>query len=169
VVPPVVTAGDDLTRISATDLVYLRRAVMLSRCAAPGGGDLPFGAVVAIDECAVAEAGNEVGQRRDPTAHAEILALRAAAERLGRPDLPDAVLYCSSEPCPMCLAACYWAQIGRVVHAATIQDAAHHGFSDAHYYAELSLPRDRRALRIDAGGPEIRAHALAALDHWADG
>jgi tRNA(Arg) A34 adenosine deaminase TadA len=168
----VVRAGEDRTastRISATDLACLRRAVTLSRRAAPGSGNLPFGAVVAIGDRAVAEAANEVGQRCDPTAHAEILALCVAAERLGRVDLSDAVLYSSSEPCPMCLAACYWARIGRVVHAATIHDAARHGFSDAHYYAELALPPERRALRMSSGGPEIRAHALTVLDDWTEG
>jgi tRNA(Arg) A34 adenosine deaminase TadA len=157
----------DASRLSAFDRALLSRAVELSRVPEPGGGDLPFGAVVALGERVLGEAHNEVAGHCDPTAHAEILALRAAAARLGRPDLSGAVLYCSSEPCPMCLAACYWARIERVVHAAAVRDAAECGFEDSAFYREVALPKQERTLRIDAGDEQARAEAVAALRRWS--
>ncbi|HEX4786824.1 MAG TPA: nucleoside deaminase [Actinospica sp.] len=158
----------DGARSSEADRAHLRRAVELSGAAEPGGGDLPFGAVVALDGRIVAEARNQVGSRSDPTAHAEMLALRAAGARLNRPTLDGAVLYSSGEPCPMCLAACYWARIERVVHAATVDDAAESGFEDAEYYRQLALPKQRRTLRIDAGEERLRAEAIAVQRRFAD-
>lgn len=152
---------------SEADRAHLRRAVELSGAAQPGGGDLPFGAVIALDGRIVAEARNQVASRRDPTAHAEMLALRAAGARLNRPTLDGAVLYSSGEPCPMCLAACYWAQIERVVHAATVGDAAESGFEDAEYYRQLALPKQQRALRIDSGGEQLRGQAVTLQRRFA--
>lgn len=148
------------------DRGHLRRAIELSRIAAPGAGDLPFGAVVARGEEVLGEAHNEIASRCDPTAHAEILALRAAGGRLHRPVLDGAVLYSSSEPCPMCLAACYWAQIERVVHAATVQDADDCGFDDAVYYRELAKPPQWRTLRMQHADAELHDEALTVLRRY---
>lgn len=151
--------------LSPSDDRHLRRAVELSRVAAPGGGDLPFGAVVVLGDQVIGEARNETATQSDPTAHAEILALRAAGARLGRPDLTGAVLYSSSEPCPMCFAACLWARIERVVHAATVEDAAEHGFEDREFYRQVALPKHERSLRI-VGSGSVRGEALEALSRW---
>jgi len=155
--------------MNETDLDYLRRAIELSRLAPSESGDLPFGALVVDEGRVISEGRNLVATQSDPTAHAEILALREAARRRGDPSLVGAVLYSSSEPCPMCLTACYWARISRVVHAATTDDAAEYGFSDAEYYRQLRLPAQRRDLRIDAApGPE-RTRAVQALADWGAG
>lgn len=133
---------------------------------APRSGDLPFGAVVALGGRVLGEAYNRIASTCDPTAHAEVLSLRAAGERLGRPTLAGAVLYSSGEPCPMCLAACYWAEIERIVHAAVVDDAAECGFEDADCYRELALPKQARRLRIDTGGAALREEAVAAMRRW---
>jgi tRNA(Arg) A34 adenosine deaminase TadA len=156
------------SRDAEFDRRHLRRAVELSRVPAPGAGDLPFGAVVALGGQVLGEARNEIASRCDPTAHAEVLALRVAGRRLNRPTLTGAVLYTSSEPCPMCLAACYWAAIARVVHAAAVEDAAECGFEDAAYYRELALPKQARRLRVEAGDASLRDEAVEAQRRWRD-
>jgi tRNA(Arg) A34 adenosine deaminase TadA len=95
------------------------------------------------------------------------MALRAAGSALGRPALEDCVLYSSSEPCPMCLAACYWAAVPRVVFAATSRDLAGYDFQDLAFYTELRLPAERRTLREDADREELRQEALLAVQDWA--
>lgn len=151
-----------------TERALVRRAVDLS-IAAPAAGDLPFGAVIARGEVVLSEAHNEIASRCDPTAHAEVLAMRAAGERTGGPDLSGSVLYCSSEPCPMCLAACYWARIDRVVHAAGLDDAAEFGFADAACYRELALPKSRRTLRVEHADSTLRGEAVEVLRRWSGG
>jgi guanine deaminase len=147
------------------DALHLQRAIELSRVAASDGGDLPFGAVVVLSDQVIGEARNETATRSDPTAHAEILALRAAGTRLGRPDLTGAVLYSSSEPCPMCFAACLWARIERVVHAATVDDTAEYGFEDREFYRQVSLPKRERSLHV-VGNAWMRDEARDALRRW---
>jgi tRNA(Arg) A34 adenosine deaminase TadA len=153
-------------RETERDRRHLRRAVELSRIPAPGAGDRPFGAVVGLGDDVLGEAHNEVASRCDPTAHAEILALRAAGGRLHSPALDGAVLYSSSEPCPMCLTACYWARIARVVYAATVGDTDDFGFNDAVYYRELARPAHRRALHAEPADGELRTEALTVLRRW---
>jgi len=101
---------------------FMRRAFDLKR-QAEITGDQPFGAAVVLDERIVGQAASAVTARRDPTAHAEMEAIRDAARRLGRGSLSGAVLYSSSRPCPMCEAAAYWAGIDRMVHGADLADA----------------------------------------------
>jgi guanine deaminase len=110
---------------------------------------------------------NQVVELRDPSAHAEIMALRAAGGALGRHVLEDCVLYSSSEPCPMCLAACYWASVPRVVFAATSRDLAGYHFQDLAFYTQLGLPAGRRSMREDADREELRQDALLAVQEWA--
>lgn len=148
---------------------HLRRALDLARDVAPDSGDLPFGAVVVLDGQVLGESGNHVGTHTDPTAHAEILALRAAARALGRPELPGAVLYSSAEPCPMCLAACYWARIDRVVYAAEAADSAAYGFEDEVFYREFRLAKRDRSLRVEPAGRPWRAEAVAVFEKWSRG
>ena len=106
-------------------------------------------------------------ERRDPSAHAEITALRDAGRAVGRHEFPGSVLYSSGKPCPMCLAACYWASVTRVVFAATSQDLAGYDFPDLAIYAEFGLPAACRAVREDAAGEELRQDALTAVREWA--
>jgi tRNA(Arg) A34 adenosine deaminase TadA len=120
--------------------------------AASGGGG-PFAAAVARDGVVLATARNEVVERGDPTAHAEMLALRDAARVLGTHDLSGCVVVSTCEPCPMCLAAAFWARVDRIVYAATRADAAAAGFDDEALYREVSVPPDRRTI------PMVRALA----------
>jgi guanine deaminase len=124
---------------------FLRRAIELAaRSASAGGG--PVGAVVARGGALVAEGANGVVSTGDPTAHAEVVAIRAAAAALGTHVLDDCTLYSSCEPCPMCLGATHWARVGRMVFAADRHDAARAGFDDELLYREVALPPGRRAL-----------------------
>ena len=111
---------------------------------------------------------SRVVELHDPTAHAEVMALRAAGEALGTHLFETGVMYCSSEPCPMCLAACYWARLPRLVFAATSYDVATSGFEDLQLYRELTLQRDQRALREDTADGDLRGEAASALRAWAD-
>jgi guanine deaminase len=96
------------------------------------------------------------------------MALRDAGAALGRHLFDDGVMYASSEPCPMCLVACYWAQIPRVVYAATSYDVATYGFEDLQFYRELTRAPAERSIREDAAGGELREAATAGLRSWAE-
>lgn len=149
---------------ASRDGEFLERAAELSvRSVAEGGG--PFGAVVVVDGRIVGEGSNRVTRAADPTAHAEVLAIRAACQALGSHDLSGAVLYTSCEPCPMCLGATYWARIERVVFANDRADAAAIGFDDALLYDELARPLEQRRLVC-----EQRESALArrAFESWLE-
>jgi tRNA(Arg) A34 adenosine deaminase TadA len=154
--------------LDAADSQYLRRAIEISRHALDDGGKTPFGAIVVIGAEVVGEGTSRVVELHDPTAHAEVMALRAAGAALGRHILDDAIMYTSSEPCPMCLVACYWAQLPRLVFAATSYDVATYGFEDFQLYRELTLPADRRSLREDAAGGALRDDAAGALRAWTE-
>ena len=144
------------------DKQLLRRAIALSvENVAAGGG--PFGAVVARGGEIVAEGVNRVTTLHDPTAHAEMQAIRAAAARLGTFDLSGCTIYSSSEPCPMCLSAIYWARLDRLVYAGTKEDAARAGFDDAFIYRELALPPSGRRLR---SSEQLNDEAVAAFEAW---
>lgn len=123
----------------------LRRAIRLA-CDSVAAGGGPFGAVVTRGGVVVAEGANRVTLDRDPTAHAEVVAIRAACAALGTHDLSGCELHASCEPCPMCAAAIHWARLDRVVFAADRHDAAAAGFDDALLYAEIPLPPAHRAL-----------------------
>ena len=125
---------------------YLRRALRLAEENVQLGRGGPFGAVLVRDGAIVAEGANLVTSTCDPTAHAEVVAIREACRRLGRFDLRGATLYASCEPCPMCLAAIYWARIESLYFAATRDDAAAVGFDDGFLYAEIPLPLAARRL-----------------------
>lgn len=134
------------------DTFFLGRALALAREGSQRGEGGPFGAVLVKDGQIIAEGWNRVVASHDPTAHAEIAAIRTAAMALGQFHLHGCTLYASSEPCPMCLSAAYWAQLERVVYANPRQIAAEIGFSDADLYQELNAPAANRRLpltRID--------------------
>ena len=150
------------------DRRFLQRAIQVSRRALEDDGKTPFGALVVIGGQVVGEGTSRVVELHDPTAHAEVMALRAAGEALGTHLFETGVMYCSSEPCPMCLVACYWARLPRLVFAATSYDVATSGFEDLQLYRELTLQRDQRALREDTTEGDLREEAASALRAWAD-
>lgn len=126
----------------------MREAIRLSHAGIRRGEGGPFGAVVVRRGKIVGRGHNRVTSAHDPTAHAEVEAIRAAGRKLGTFLLDDCELYTSCEPCPMCLAAIYWARIGRVYYANTRRDAAAAGFDDAHFYRELAKPICRRQVAM---------------------
>ncbi|GAA3371944.1 nucleoside deaminase [Streptomyces sannanensis] len=153
---------------SSQDRTFLEQAIAISRRALEDNGKTPFGALVVIDGKVVGTGTSSVVELHDPTAHAEIMALRAAGQALGRHLMEDAVMYSSSEPCPMCLAACYWARIPRLVYAATSRDVADHGFQDLRYYRQLALPNPERELLAEVHlDGDLREGAAGALSEWA--
>ena len=127
----------------------LRHAVRLAREKMLAGEGGPFGAVIAKDGEILSEGWNQVTSHNDPTAHAEVVAIRRACAALRRFDLKGCVLYASCEPCPMCLAAAYWARVDKVVFANTRQEAADIGFDDDFIYREIPLPIERRSLSME--------------------
>ena len=145
------------------DEILMREALQLARRGMQTGGG-PFGAVVARNGVIIAGGMNESRPRNDPTAHAEIVAIRAAGELLGRRNMEDCVLYSSCEPCPMCLAASYWAQIPLVIYSCTSADAEAAGFPDMTILAELRRePAERRIREL---GTVLRSEGLRVLEEW---
>ena len=124
----------------------LMREALAAARAGIDAGQTPFGACIARGDEIIAVAHNCVWGQTDPTAHAEIQAIRAACEKLGTIDLSGCVIYSSCEPCPMCWAATQWARVERIVYAGTRQDAAAAGFDDAVFHTELALPPSERSL-----------------------
>lgn len=140
----------------------MQRAIELARTSVAEGGG-PFGAVVARAGEILATGKNRVTLDGDPTAHAEVVAIRAAARSLGAFDLTGCEVFASCEPCPMCMGACLWARVDRVWFAATRDDAAAAGFDDAHLYAELRRPRAERETPLVQLLPE---ESLTAFRDW---
>jgi guanine deaminase len=128
---------------------YLRMALEEAVRGARSARGGPFGALVVQGDRVLAAACNEVTSRNDPTAHAEIQAIRAACELLGSFQLTDCDVYASCEPCPMCLGALYWARPRAVYFAATRKEAAAAGFDDAAIYDELARPLEARTMKIE--------------------
>jgi tRNA(Arg) A34 adenosine deaminase TadA len=130
----------------AKDAAFLRRAVDLSRERMRANLGGPFGAVIVRDGKVLAEGWNEVTSSNDPTAHAEVVAIRRACAAVEDFSLKGATIYASCEPCPMCLASIYWARIDRIVFANTRQEAAAIGFDDDFLYREIPKPLTERAI-----------------------
>ena len=134
---------------------FLRRAVELAEDNVRLGRGGPFGAVVVSDGAILAEAVNRVTSVCDPTAHAEVNAIREACAKLGRFDLRGCVMYSSCEPCPMCLGAIYWARLDALYYAASRDDAAAAGFDDSQLYEEIPKAdgeRRMKTVRLEIGG-----------------
>jgi tRNA(Arg) A34 adenosine deaminase TadA len=143
----------------------LLRAIELAERHSSDGRHGPFGAIVARDGVILGEGWNQVVAGRDPTAHAEMMALRAAADHTGTHRLDGCTIYCSCEPCPMCLGAIYWAGIDRVVYACTAEDAREAGFDDADLYDELARDWDQRRVR---GDQRLRDRGMRAFRSWRE-
>jgi len=142
---------------------FMREAIhcALEKMRAGQGG--PFGAVVVKDGVIVGRGWNQVTATNDPTAHAEVVAIREACQRLGTFRLDGCELYASCEPCPMCLSAIYWARITRLFFAATRRDAARAGFDDDWIYQEITLPTAQRKLHSTQ---LLREQSLTVLVEW---
>ena len=145
------------------DQQFMRRAITLAeeKMRANEGG--PFGAVIVRDGSIVAEGHNRVTTANDPTAHAEIVAIRAACGALATFSLAGCEIYTSCEPCPMCLSAIYWARIDRVYYGNTRADAARIGFDDDHIYSELARPIGERAVPMSR---LLTEEAAAVFREW---
>jgi guanine deaminase len=146
------------------DLRFLREAISLSAQAARGSARGPFGAVVVRGGEVMGRGWNEVVAIPDPTGHAEIMAIRDAARRLGTHDLSGCAIYSSCEPCPMCLAAIHWARLDRLVFAAGREDAAWAGFDDVRF--RDALLRDPKGTGLIPGTQALREEAREALAAW---
>ncbi|HTR17090.1 MAG TPA: deaminase [Acetobacteraceae bacterium] len=142
--------------------VFMRRAIALS-CEQVEAGGGPFGAVIVRNGEIIAEGANEVTLANDPTAHAEVVAIRRAAQALGTFDLSGCTLFTSCEPCPMCLGATYWARIDQLFYGNDRRDAAGIGFDDEFIYREVVLPPVARSLKMTRLLPD---EAQAAFDAW---
>lgn len=142
---------------------FMRRAIELSRRNMQSGAGGPFGAVIVKNGKIVGEGWNKVTSINDPTAHAEVEAIRDACKNLGTFELKDCELYTSCEPCPMCLAATYWARIGAIYFGNTREDAAAVQFDDDFLYNEIVKPLDKRTVPIK---PLLREEALTVFTEW---
>ena len=141
---------------------YAREAIALARKNMDEGGG-PFGAVIIRDGEVVATGANRVTATHDPTAHAEIVAIRRACEALQVFHLEGCEIISSCEPCPMCLSAIYWAKLDRVYYCATRKDAEDVGFADDHIYREIPLdPSERSVVMTQL----LRGEALRVFDAW---
>ena len=143
---------------------FLKQAIDISaKNIGQGGG--PFGAVIVKDGEVIAATGNSVTNTNDPTAHAEVNAIRLAAKKLNTFDLSGCEIYSSCEPCPMCLGAIYWARIDKLYFAANKTDAKNAGFSDEFIYQEIDLPFEKRSLKTSQ---LMQDEAKKVFDSWAD-
>lgn len=149
--------------ISDDDRRHLREAIALSASGMESGDGGPFGCVIVKDGVVIGRGNNRVLSTNDPTAHAEVVAIREACDALGDFQLTGCTIYASCEPCPMCLGAIYWARPARLLFAASRSDAADAGFDDRLIYEELPLPpADRRI----GTGQALREEARAVLARW---
>jgi guanine deaminase len=146
-----------------SDESFLREAIDLARTGSTSGIGGPFGAILVTGGTIVGRGQNRVTSSNDPTAHAEVVAIREACAAQRQFHLAGATLYTSCEPCPMCLAAAYWARVERIVYACTRDDAAAIGFDDAMLYREIALgPRERRVPMV----PLLRTEGVEVFREW---
>ena len=142
---------------------FMRLAIALSEQNVSESLGGPFGAVVVKDGKIVAKSGNKVTTTNDPTAHAEVSAIRMACKKLKTFDLNGCVIYTSCEPCPMCLSAIYWSRINIIYYANTKADAAQVGFDDQFIYEELDKPMEKRIIPVNQ---LLREEAQQAFKLW---
>jgi tRNA(Arg) A34 adenosine deaminase TadA len=144
---------------------FMARAIQLAVENVRSGQGGPFGAVVVKDGNIIAEGANQVTLTNDPTAHAEVLAIREACGKLGDFELKDCDLYTSCEPCPMCLGAIYWSRLSRVYFGSLAADASQAGFDDSFIYREIDQPHPDRDIPMVQ---MMREEALAAFRAWQE-
>ena len=148
----------DTTRLS-----WMAKSIALAMENVDSGRGGPFAALIVQHDQIIASGTNLVTSVNDPTAHAEIVAIRQACQVLQSFQLSDCDVYASCEPCPMCLAALYWARVRRIYFAATREDAARAGFDDSYIYQQLALPIPQRAIAMTQ---IMREEALEAFHRW---
>ena len=144
---------------------FMREAIRLSIENMRAGNGGPFGAVIVKDGKIIARGFNQVTSSNDPTAHAEVVAIREACKVLNSFQLDDCEIYTSCEPCPMCLGAIYWARPSKMYYANTKKDAANIGFDDQFIYEELDLPLDKRQLSAEQ---LLQDEAIVAFKEWEE-
>ena len=149
--------------VSPSDAEFVRQAIRLAREHMLAGEGGPFGALIVHQGKVIGTGWNQVIALNDPTAHAELVAIRAAAGHLRSFHLHGCVLYCSCEPCPMCLGAAYWGRVDRLVYAGTRADAADAGFDDEEFYHELARPVSQRRLEQQQ---ILRDEVLPVFAQW---
>ena len=142
---------------------YLREAIRLSKEKMEAGEGGPFGAVVVKDSEIIGRGWNRVTSANDPTAHAEIMAIREACSTLGTFSLEGCEIYASCEPCPMCLSAIYWARLEKLYFAGSRDDAATAGFDDALLYEEVTKDWNARTLQTEQ---HLQPEAQAVFNLW---
>ncbi len=152
-----------------TERELIDTVLRLACAAVTSGRGGPFGAVVVLDGRIIGRGENRVTSENDPTAHAEVIAVRNACREIGHFELLGAVLYASCEPCPMCLGAAYWARVEKIVFAADRADATAAGFDDAFIYDEiLRRPDQRRIETVAYRDPAPGFDALAPFRLWRE-
>jgi len=142
---------------------YMQMAIDLAVENVNSGAGGPFGAVIVHNGEIIATGVNRVTANHDPTAHAEVLAIRAACQKLGDFQLPGCTVYTSCEPCPMCLAAIYWARCEAIYFGCTAKDAAGAGFDDSFLYDEVKKPHADRTIPT---GQLLGPEAMASFNAW---
>jgi guanine deaminase len=142
---------------------FMRRAIELAQRGVDENLGGPFGCVIVRDEAIVGEGSNQVTSTNDPTAHAEIVAIREACRNLDSFQLEGCSVYTSCEPCPMCLTAIYWARPAAIFFAGTRADAADAGFDDERFYSELEKPNEQRELPMQ---PLLREESQKVFETW---
>jgi guanine deaminase len=147
------------------DNAFMARAIQLSMDNVRSGRGGPFGAVVVKNGIIVGEGANQVTATNDPTAHAEVVAIRSACQKLGAFELAGCEIYTSCEPCPMCLGALYWARLSRIYFGNLDADASRIGFDDSLIYREIAQPYAKRKIPMIQ---MMREEALAAFRAWEE-
>lgn len=142
---------------------HLLEAIHLSRKHMRKGAGGPFGAVIVKDDKIIGRGWNQVTSTNDPTAHAEVVAIREACKTLGEFSLSSTTIYTSCEPCPMCLAAIYWARIDKIYYSNSREDAANINFDDDFLYREISLAIEHRSIPMEQ---LLRDEALKVFSEW---
>lgn len=153
------------TTLIDTDKEFMLKAIEMAQKGMDTNEGGPFGAIVVKNGKIVGRGNNKVTSTNDPTAHAEIIAIRDACKNLNTFQLDDCTIYTSCEPCPMCLGAIYWARPKRIVFACTKKDAASVGFDDAFIYKEIELPIDKRSIKTEQ---QYRKEGLKVFKAWGE-
>ena len=147
------------------DKLFMQKAIELSQQAVESGKGGPFGAIIVKDGKIVGQGHNQVTSTNDPTAHAEIVAIRDACKNLQSFQLKDCIIYTSCEPCPMCLGAIYWARPKQIFYACNKEDATKYDFDDDFIYQEIDTPISKRKIPTQQ---ILRKEALIAFKNWAE-
>jgi len=151
-------------QLKEQDRIFMQRAIDLAQSGMDNNCGGPFGAVVVKDGKIIAEGNNSVTSTNDPTAHAEVVAIRKACEVLDSFQLTDCIIYTSCEPCPMCLGAIYWARPEKVFYACDREDAANIAFDDQFIYDEIAEPITNRKIHFER---IMRTEGVVVFNNWA--